>query len=35
VIQQTTNLPVVIVAYLDFPTSRGIRAEIVHATQHI
>ena len=33
--QQTTNLPIVIVAYLHFPTSRGVRTEIVNATQHI
>ena len=33
--QQTTNLPIVIVAYLHFPTSRGVRTEIVTATQHI
>ena len=33
--QQTTNLPIVIVAYLQFPTSRGVRTEIVNATQHI
>ena len=33
--QQTANLPIVIVAYLHFPTSRGVRTEIVNATQHI
>ena len=33
--QQTNNLPIVIVAYLHFPTSRGVRTEIVDATQHI
>jgi len=33
--QQTTNLPIAIVAYLHFPTSRDVRTEIVNATQHI